>query len=100
MTIDLTIETGAERLLQIIIACVFWAGHIYLVHRGRLVDITSWIVTMTTTNKQENRQIPLNICIISEIPSLKTTRGIKGNILASPGKALNPLVGCMDINIY
>lgn len=63
------------------------------------MDVTPGIVTMATTNKQENRQIPLNICIICEIPSLKTSRGIKGNILASLGKTLNPPVGFMDINI-
>lgn len=44
-------ETGAEPLLQIVIACVFWVGHIFLGHRGRLVDVTSGIVTMATTNK-------------------------------------------------
>lgn len=93
-------ETGAETLLQIVIACVFWVGCIFLGHRGHLVDVTSGIVTMATTNKQENGQILLNICIIREIPSLKTSRGIEGNILASPGKALDPPVGCIDINIY
>lgn len=100
MTIDPTTETGAETRLHVVIACVFLAGCVFLGHRGRLVDVTSGIVTVATTNKQESRQIPFNICIIREIPSVKTSRGIRGNILASPGKALNPPVGWMDINIY